>query len=361
MPNRPDRVISSRCARWPAALLAAAALTVGAPALASGDDKHQHAAAHDHAEPDITQYVPDYKLPELWFGDKAPELRIAEFVKGEPVTSFEPGRVYVVEFWATWCGPCIRAFPHLSKLQKEHGDKMTIIGVNIWDNPEGESQDARIERVNAFVESQGERMDYTVAVEQDDTMAESWMTQAGRRGIPAAFIVDQKGHIAWMGHPAGMDEPLKQVMAGKYDSAEAAKKAKKQHKLDAWTQVSMTKIVEGADDAYPLASKLIPTVFADEPMLLNQMSWFILTSDRVPERDVKVAYQAARLACEKTDWEEPSILDTYALAAFENGKVEKAVEMQRKAIKLLPGTQWENSADEFKKALKRYEAELAEG
>ncbi|HVU64861.1 MAG TPA: TlpA disulfide reductase family protein [Phycisphaerales bacterium] len=65
----------------------------------------------------------------LIVGDPAPSLSIEKWIKGEPVTSFEKGKVYVVEFWATWCGPCKASMPHITDLQKQYKGKVTFIGV----------------------------------------------------------------------------------------------------------------------------------------------------------------------------------------------------------------------------------------
>src|ERR1051325_1895884 len=80
-------------------------------------------------KPATRQTQPKETKAKLTAGDKAPPLTIEKWVKGEPITGFEKGRVYVVEFWATWCGPCVASMPHLSELQKEYGDRVTIIGV----------------------------------------------------------------------------------------------------------------------------------------------------------------------------------------------------------------------------------------
>ena len=73
---------------------------------------------------------------ELGIGSKAPALNIEHWVQDgngffKPVTKFENDKVYVVEFWATWCGPCIASMPHLAELQNKYrGNGVQVISVS---------------------------------------------------------------------------------------------------------------------------------------------------------------------------------------------------------------------------------------
>src|ERR1051326_1417135 len=97
---------------------------------------------------------------ELAMGDPAPKITVAKFVKGEPVTKFDKGKLYVVEFWATWCGPCRTSIPHLTELQKKYKD-VTFIGVSAFERGDGiENQ------VVKFVSDMGSKMEYRVALDQ---------------------------------------------------------------------------------------------------------------------------------------------------------------------------------------------------
>jgi thiol-disulfide isomerase/thioredoxin len=139
-------------------------------------------------------------------GDTAYPLAALTWVKGDPVT-IAPGKVYVVEFWATWCPPCLKSIPHLTALQKKHKDRVVFVGIS----------SERPNVVKPFVEVQGGNMDYAVAIDTTGDVGKGYMRAFGQGGIPTAFVVDAKGKIVWLGHPlADLDAVLDQVLAGTY-------------------------------------------------------------------------------------------------------------------------------------------------
>ncbi len=133
----------------------------------------------------------------LKVGDAAPAIMIDAWLAGNEVKAFERGRVYAVEFWATWCPPCIDSIPHLTKLQKDHKG-LTVIGVAASERGEG---DARLAKLRAFIKDQGPKMAYTVAFDGDREMAKGWLEAARKGSIPTSFVVDAEGVIAFIGHP----------------------------------------------------------------------------------------------------------------------------------------------------------------
>lgn len=133
-------------------------------------------------------------------GSRAPAIAVNKWIKGEAVTGFEKGKVYVVEFWATWCPPCVKSIPHLTKLQKDHKE-LTVIGVTSSERKDPDGTDNRLAKLEKFVSDKGAQMDYTIAYDADRKMAETWLRAAGKNGIPCAFIVDHEGKIAWIGNP----------------------------------------------------------------------------------------------------------------------------------------------------------------
>ena len=65
--------------------------------------------------------------------------------KGHRYSDFS-SRYVVVNYWATWCGPCIKEIPELNALAQSHADQLVVLGVN-YDQPEGEAMLAQVQRM----------------------------------------------------------------------------------------------------------------------------------------------------------------------------------------------------------------------
>ncbi len=327
----------------------------------------------------------------LKIGDPAPKLQVGKWVQGEPVKSFEPGTAYIVEFWATWCGPCRVSIPHLNDIHNKFKDKgLVVIGQDCWENDESQ--------VEPFIKKMGDKMTYRVALDdkQDNEkgkMAETWMAAAGRNGIPSAFLVTKEAKIAWIGHPMQLQEStIQAVLDGKFDVAKAAAdydlqeknqaqimtlsrqlnrnmQAKEWDKADSTLNeiekllpedqrvgISATRLnilLEKGDEqaAAKLASELSDAQ-KDNAMLQNQLAWTLAAKPGLKDRQLDLAEKIALRANDASKGKDPQILDTLARVTFLQGKKDKAIELQEKAIKLAERPLKEN----LEKTLESYKA-----
>lgn len=269
-------------------------------------------------------------------GSKAAPLKITKWLKGDEVDlSKSDGKtVYVIEFWATWCAPCRASIPHLTELQKEYKDKGVKI-VGITDEP--------ADVAGPFVEKQGDKMNYTVACDDDRKTSKAYMEAFGVNGIPHAFIVDQKGDVVWHDHPLNdFDEVLEMVVSGKFDKA-AREKLVAERKATEEKQMKAVAIIDeyanGVLEGKPLAElrekgEKFLELAKDEPMLLNEVAWTLLMNEQFPKRDLEFIEKMAKQAVDASKGEDANILDTYAYTLHKNGKTPEAIKVQEKALKL---------------------------
>lgn len=139
----------------------------------------------------------------------------ATWVQGGPLKEFEAGKIYMFECWATWCGPCIAAIPHVNDLYKKYESKgFRVIGVNVWEDG--------LDKVQKFVEGKGDGMSYPVVYTGKGSEFENvWLKGAGVRGIPHAFLV-KDGKLLFTTHPAQLTDEMVGEMLATADGAEKA-------------------------------------------------------------------------------------------------------------------------------------------
>lgn len=312
--------------------------------------------------------------PKLSIGDQAPALDTAKWIKGTPV-SFGGGHVTVVNFWATWSAPAHQAFPVVADLAQKFKGKVDFVGVSVQETKEDVESGVYVRNVDAFVHMQGARLPYSIAVDDaQGTLNRKWLENSNQP-VPCAFVVDQSGRIAWIGHPlADLCDVLPKVVAGTYDTSRAAAERHIQirvegqlHDLIVPVQAALTAgnekdavvAIDRAISQNPeLVTALGPTRFQmllryDEPAayayakqlsegpcknspnVLNLLAWSIIEEDSgVKNPDLPTALNIAKRANELTNNSDPYILDTYALALFRTGDKPKALELQERAVTL---------------------------
>lgn len=327
----------------------------------------------------------------LTIGSQAPDLDIEHWIhlaggKFEPVKKFEPGKVYVVEFWATWCGPCISSMPHLADLQGKYANQgVQIISIS----------DEDLETVEKFLErevrggeaSEGEEGEeakqqtyrqltsaYCLTTDPDQSSFEDYMQAAAQNGIPTSFIVGKDAKIEWIGHPMELDEPLDQVVNDKWDreayaevmrAKQEAEKAMQEifaalNEQDFETaiklidqnlakgdnlQLGMLKLQvllasgqeEGAAEHLKSLFKARTEVLGETNMIAWNLYEFAAQGRLNADSSLlTVSQEAAATAAEqsKVPDEKASLLDTVAHILFLRGDVDAAIKMEETAIEL---------------------------
>ena len=328
----------------------------------------------------------------LNLGDAAPPISIANWVAGEPIEGFAEGSVTVVEFWATWCGPCRTSMPHISELQEQYGDAVRFVGVT-------REELGVVEEFLGQEQSEGktwaEVIGYRLAIDDGTATNTAYMMAAGQNGIPCAFIVGKSGLVEWVGHPMTIDEPLEAIVNDSYDREAAVAEMEAEEKIDAMSRELFTlqreekwdealamletiqqELNEAAapynaqrllsmrldllssagrsEDASALRGELVESGW-DEPQLLNELAWNTAVSQEPSTEDLEIALKAATRAAELTDHADGSILDTLARVYYEMGDLSQAIAWQEKAVEHSEGN------PSIEQILKSYRSQQAGG
>jgi cytochrome c biogenesis protein CcmG, thiol:disulfide interchange protein DsbE len=122
-------------------------------------------------------------------GKKAPDLFVEQWLTTAPDTK---GKVVLIDFWATWCGPCRETIPELNEIQKAFPQDLVVIGIS----------DEKADTVKEFVKTTP--MNYSSAIDASKKMS----TAVGVTGIPHVIIISTDGIVRWQGFPLSAEEKL---------------------------------------------------------------------------------------------------------------------------------------------------------
>jgi thiol-disulfide isomerase/thioredoxin len=297
-------------------------------------------------------------------GDAPPPLVVSEWVKGRSVDwKRDLGRkVYMVEFWATWCPPCKMSVPRLTEFQKKYDRDLTIIGVTAIDD-RGNNRRA----IKRFVKDQGKNMDYTVAIDEGMT---TWTRYMGDlSGIPHAFLVGRNGKVVWQGSPLepALDEVIPEIIAGAYDLEKAKAEAEVNRrvqaigfamqmgnwsvvwdlsvgilKLDPANELAMGNLLgmylEGLKDEKALRAWARSHIanHRDDVEAMQQLAMTLTSNPDITRRTPALALEAAKTAYESPKRRGPLASAAFARALYQIGELDRAIKLQEEAIAAAP-------------------------
>lgn len=158
----------------------------------------------------------------LRVGSLAPPIKVESWLRGQPLTSFQPGKVYIVQFLATWCLPCMRAMLNLVQLQEKYKDSgLEIIGVAAHER--AQTRDEARTKLDAWLTKNVPNPNYRIAFECTGEMNRLWMDSELSCGISTSFIVNRDGNIVFIGRPMELNDVIRQVINSNWHASDGPK------------------------------------------------------------------------------------------------------------------------------------------
>lgn len=331
-----------------------------------------------------TSITPLAAIAAPQIGDKAPAVKVTKWMTRQPEAL--PGdkgaekHVFLVEFWATWCGPCMKSIPHLAELHKKHEkDGLVVLGIS------NEEPEAISKFLGGKAKALKLELPYFVASDEDMNTQNVWMKDID--GIPYAFLVDKTGTIIWTGNPLdvkSLDDSIKKVLAGHFDMEAAKKAAAAAKKADelmgdlkaAFGSGDKEKTFKILDEIMVLTPQdvrpylikrqllvefemeaqvaaweaKIEAAMKDSPDGLSQLAEVELEKS-LDQRNAGLLYRSIHRANELTKGQDPDTLALLAKTQCSLGMLDAAIVTQRQVVAMATGAM----AEESKRVLKYFE------
>jgi cytochrome c biogenesis protein CcmG/thiol:disulfide interchange protein DsbE len=157
----------------------------------------------DSPPPTETVATDDFVAPKLNArsirGQSAPQFEIEKWITGQPATD---GKFVLIDFWATWCGPCRQSIPELNGYQQEFGDRLSVIGVS-------SETEEEVRRMTA------PQIEYAVAIDTQKRMSRGLQIT----GIPHCILIDPTGIVRFEGNPLYLNDRILKRFLDKYSQS----------------------------------------------------------------------------------------------------------------------------------------------
>jgi thiol-disulfide isomerase/thioredoxin len=143
-------------------------------------------------------------------GKQAPKLEVEEWLSDQPDTR---NKVVIIDFWATWCGPCRKLIPELEAWQAKYKDDLAVIGVT----------SEPMKTVADFVELRGHNIKYSMARDGQNRT----YSAIGITAIPQVLVISSDNIVRWQGFPGAEQDALTENVLKQIIDADKAARAKR--------------------------------------------------------------------------------------------------------------------------------------
>lgn len=261
-------------------------------------------------------------IKEIEIGIIAPQLDLINLRNNSEEIKINKGKNYIINFISPIDPRLDGVAEYFTNLTKKYDGSLFDI-VFIFEPDAAKKNEV-------FLEKLKQNIHFKTGIDKNGNTIKNYGIKNLNRHL--SILIDANNKVVWYGDAFnGLDDIVEKLLTGKVDVEKLRKsfllkKLADEYFLLARTASATNRIVE-------LGEKIL-NQGGDDPLLLNEFAWNIMTDEKLKYRDLLLALRASRKACDIVKGTQPALLDTYARALFMNGQIKDAIQIQQLAIEL---------------------------